>query len=482
MNNIEELKRVIEYKMPLWRENINLFARDMFAFEADEWQKKGFEDVVNRNRVAIKSGQGVGKTAFTAVVVWWFISCFPFPKIICTAPTRQQLHDVLWAELAKWQQRSPVLKRLFKWTKTYIYFIGQEERWFATARTATKPENMQGFHEDNLLFIVDEASGVNDDILQAIIGTLSGGNNKLIMLSNPTKRSGIFFDAFNSDVSMYARKTVNAEDVSRVNRENIEMIKRKFGESSNVYRVRVLGEFPLEEDDVFITEDLIRKSIQTEISIGTQIALGINGYKQNPEKIYQVDIGCDVARFGNDRTCITYRINEVVKIYKKVNGKNTTWTTGSILQLYRHIREVYRYDGDINVKVDDGGVGGGVVDQLRAAQERDPYYKGMLLRAINFGQPIHHRYYYDTTTYMLGVIRDLILPYDDEGNKRKPQLILPDDDEMIAEFSCRKYDFVTGGKQKVESKKAMKERNLPSPDIADSIALTCLPVPERRRK
>lgn len=482
MNNIEELKRVIEYKMPLWRENIDLFARDMFAFEADEWQKKGFEDVVNRNRVAIKSGQGVGKTAFTAVVVWWFISCFPFPKIICTAPTRQQLHDVLWAELAKWQQRSPVLKKLFKWTKTYIYFIGQEERWFATARTATKPENMQGFHEDNLLFIVDEASGVNDDILQAIIGTLSGGNNKLIMLSNPTKRSGIFYDAFNSDVGMYARKTVNAENVSRVNRENIEMIKRKFGADSNVYRVRVLGDFPLEEDDVFITEDLIRGSIDTEIPIDTQIALGINGYKQNPEKIHQVDIGCDVARFGDDRTCITYRINEVVRIYKKVNGKNTTWTAGSILQLYRYIREVYEYDGDIYVKVDDGGVGGGVVDQLRAAQERDPYYKGMLLRAINFGQPIHHRYYYDTTTYMLGVIRDLILPYDDAGNKRKPQLILPDDDEMIAEFSCRKYDFVTGGKQKVESKKAMKERNLPSPDIADSIALTCLPVPGRKRK
>lgn len=482
MNNIKELKSIIEHKMPLWRKDIDLFAKDMFRFEADQWQKKGFEDVVNKNRVAIKSGQGVGKTAFTAVVVWWFISCFPFPKIICTAPTRQQLHDVLWAELAKWQQRSPLLKKLFKWTKTYIYFIGQEERWFATARTATRPENMQGFHEDNLLFIVDEASGVQDDILQAIIGTLSGGNNKLIMLSNPTKRSGIFFDAFNSDVSMYARKTVNAEDVLRVSRENIDMLKRKFGEKSNVYRVRVLGEFPLEEDDVFITEDLIRGSINARIPEDTQAALGINGYRQDPSKIYRADIGCDVARFGDDRTCITYIINEVVKIYKKVNGKNTTWTAGSILQLYSYIRDFYGYDGVINVKVDDGGVGGGVVDQLRAAQERDKYYEGMALRAINFGQPVGHRYYYDTTTYMLGIIRDLILPYDDEGNKREPQLILPDDDEMIAEFCCRKYEFMTGGKQKVESKKKMKERNLPSPDIADSIALTCLPVPEKRRK
>ena len=59
--------------------------------------------------------------------------------------------------------------------------VGNEKRWFAVARTATKPENMQGFHEDNMLFIVDEASGVADPIMEAILGTLSGKNNKLLL-------------------------------------------------------------------------------------------------------------------------------------------------------------------------------------------------------------------------------------------------------------------------------------------------------------
>ncbi len=63
------------------------------------------------------------------------------------------------------------------------------------AKTATKPENMQGFHEDNMLFIVDEASGVADTIMEAILGTLSGENNKLLMLGNPTKTSGVFMTA-----------------------------------------------------------------------------------------------------------------------------------------------------------------------------------------------------------------------------------------------------------------------------------------------
>lgn len=70
--------------------------------------------------------------------------------------------------------------------------VGNEKRWFAVARTATKPENMQGFHEDNMLFIVDEASGVADPIMEAILGTLSGANNKLLMCGNPTRTSGTF--------------------------------------------------------------------------------------------------------------------------------------------------------------------------------------------------------------------------------------------------------------------------------------------------
>lgn len=84
-------------------------------------------------------------------------------------------------------KQSPLLKALLKWTKTKVEVRGYSERWFATARTATTAENMQGFHEDNMLFIIDEASGVSDEIIEAILGTLSGKNNKLLMCGNPTK-------------------------------------------------------------------------------------------------------------------------------------------------------------------------------------------------------------------------------------------------------------------------------------------------------
>ncbi len=215
-------RRFFQKKVPVYRQDPVIFVREVLRFEPDEWQSRALQDLARSSKVAIKSGQGVGKTSMEAVALLWFICCFPFPRIVATAPTKQQLHDVLWSEVSKWMNRSPLLSTLLKWTKTYIYMIGNEKRWFAVARTATKPENMQGFHEDNMLFIVDEASGVADPIMEAVLGTLSGENNKLLLCGNPTRTSGTFFDAFNSDRALYRCHTVSSADSPRTNKENIE--------------------------------------------------------------------------------------------------------------------------------------------------------------------------------------------------------------------------------------------------------------------
>jgi len=459
MNRLDFFKQ----RIPAYRKDVALFAKEQFGFNSDDWQKAVFADVVTDNRVSVKSGQGVGKTAATAIIVLWFLTCFPYPRIVATAPTKQQLNDVLWSEVAKWQEKSPVLKRILKWTKTYIYMKGYEKRWFAVARTATKPENMQGFHEDNMLFIVDEASGVADAIMEAILGTLSGENNKLLMLGNPTKTSGVFYDSHTRDRSLYKCHTVNSETVSRVNKANIEGLKRKYGENSNVVRVRVYGEFPMQEDDVFIPLSLIEKSIMTDFD--------------EDEKVFQIDIGCDVARFGDDKTVIGYRVGRKAEIYKKFHGQDTMKTAKMVANLGLELMEKHKHIKCIPIKVDDGGVGGGVVDKLRELKRDYPKrYSWMMIVPVHFGMPIKHKYYSDTTTYMMSVVRDLISDVDEDGNPKEVELILPNDSDLVGQLSCRKYDFKGNGKQYVESKKDMKERGLTSPDEADCILLVCLPV------
>lgn len=92
-----------------------------------------------------------------------------------------------------------------------------------------------------MLFIVDEASGVADPIMEAILGTLSGENNKLLMCGNPTKTSGTFFDAFHADRTQYKYITVSSGDSPRTDKDNIASLDRKYGKDSNVVRVRVMG-------------------------------------------------------------------------------------------------------------------------------------------------------------------------------------------------------------------------------------------------
>lgn len=462
-------KDFFKKRLPMYRKDIVLFAKEVLLFTPDDWQAKAFADVVKHNRVSIKSGQGVGKTGCEAIILLWFLCCFPFPRIVATAPTKQQLHDVLWSEVAKWQSKSLVLSSILKWTKTYIYMIGYEKRWFAVARTATKPENMQGFHEDNMLFIVDEASGVADPIMEAILGTLSGENNKLFMCGNPTKTSGVFYDSHTRDRVLWKCHTVNSANSPRTNKENIEALKRKYGEDSNVYRVRVLGEFPLQEDDVFIPLSLIETSIMTELPTN--------------EKVLTIDIGCDVARFGDDKTVIGYKIDKQAFIHSKINGQDTMKTAKIIAQLGLRLKDKHKFTGRIAIKVDDGGVGGGVVDKLRELKNDYPgHYGWMQIMPVHFGQPIKHKYYHDTTTWMMSVVRDLISNVDDEGNPKEVELILPNDDDLVGQLSSRKYNYQGNGKQKVESKKEMKARGLSSPDEADCMLLVCLPVKLKKEK
>ena len=106
------------------------FFEEILDMTPDDWQRDVLNDLVQYPKISVRSGQGVGKTALEAGAVIWFLVCRPYSRVIATAPTMQQLYDVLWAEIAKWLNNS-LVKDLLKWTKTKIYMVGDEERWFA---------------------------------------------------------------------------------------------------------------------------------------------------------------------------------------------------------------------------------------------------------------------------------------------------------------------------------------------------------------
>jgi len=434
------------------------FAEDMLDFDADDWQKAAMNDVAQYPRTSIRSGQGVGKTAFEAALVIWFLCCRPNPKVVCTAPTKQQLHDVLWAEVAKWLESSMV-KNLLKWTKTKIYMIGHEERWFATARTATKPENMQGFHEDYMLFIVDEASGVSDPIMEAILGTLSGEENKLLMCGNPTKTSGVFYDSHNRDRSRYRTHKVDSRDSKRTSKENIQMLIDKYGTESDVVRVRVYGEFPKAEADAFIALELAELAASARVDpISDTLHLGV-----------------DVARFGDDETVIAPRIGMKVFNLKCYNKQDTMVTAGWVIKTGKDMLKQFPQLRYVEIKVDDSGVGGGVTDRLNEVI-REEGLRGWKVIPINNGsKPTRNEeeHYENRGTETWADLRDILQEAFSKHMQGNPiEVELPNDERLITQLTQRKYRMTSKGKIALERKEDMKKRGLDSPDRADAVVLS----------
>lgn len=445
------------------------FVEDIIGATPDEEQAKILHSVFANPMTSVRSGHGVGKSTVEAWSVIWFLCTHPFPKIPCTAPTQHQLFDILWAEVSKWIRNSKALSNELILTKEKLYMRGYSEEWFAVARTASKPDALQGFHADHLLYIIDEASGVDDSIFEPVLGALSTPGARLLMCGNPTQLSGFFYDSHNKNRASYSTFHIDGRNSDRVPQDFVDTIIRMYGENSDVFRVRVAGDFPLQEDDIFIPLPLVERSIMTEYTPSII-----------PSTIH---IGCDVARFGDDKTVIGYKVDEKASFYKKRHGQDTMKTADDIVQLGQELVSKYHPTDPIPVKIDDGGVGGGVVDRLRQIKRNDPErFWWLEVYPVKFGQRIKHKYYDDSTTYMMSVVKHLLAPYDERGQPKPVQLILPDDDDLVAQLSGRKYYITEQSKIRIESKDAVKKRGQPSPDEADCILLCCLPVkPPKRR-
>ena len=449
------------------------FVEDIIGAKPDPVQAAILQSVADNQMTSVRSGHGIGKSTVEAWCVIWFMVTRPYPKIPCTAPTQHQLFDILWAEISKWLRHCPTLNNELVWTKEKVYLKEHPEEWFAVGRTASTPDALQGFHAEHVLYIIDEASGVKDKIFEPVLGSLSTKNAKLLMCGNPTQLSGFFYESHNKNRASYKTFHIDGRNSPRVSKEFVETIIRMYGEDSDVFRVRVAGEFPLAEDDVFIPLPLIERSIMTE-------------YKPL-QKPHLIHIGCDVARFGDDKTVIGYRTDEKVTIYKKRNGQDTMKTADDLIELGQNLVQRYKLDPTkdipIAIKIDDTGVGGGVTDRLRQLQRNDPKrYWWYEVVPVIFGKKIAHKFYDDTTTYMMAVVKRLLQPFDEEGIPKPVELILPNDDDLVAQLSCRKYSMTDNSKIKLESKKAMKARGLPSPDEADCLLLICMPVKPKKPK
>ena len=409
--------------------------------EPEKWQKEVLTSIVENDRVSVRSGHGVGKTAMLSwLILHWLITRYP-SKIACTAPTAHQLEDVLWGEVAKWYRRMPDgLKQLLRVSRDRVEVVDAPQESFSVARTARKeqPEAFQGFHSENMLFIIDEASGVEDIIFEVGEGSMSTPGAKTLMTGNPTRTSGYFYDSFHSSRNMWQTFKVGCVDSSMVGEKYLEQMAEKYGKTSNVYRVRVLGEFPAGDEDAVIPLALIEEAVHRQVN-------QVEG---------SMVWGLDVARFGSDRSSLAKRMeNTLTEPIKFWRGKDLMQLCGIVTEEYNRMKG---WEVPNEILIDSIGVGAGVVDRLSEL--------GLPARGINVAET-------PSIQTRFNRLRDELWWKAREWFEER-NTTLPNQDELIAELSMPRYNYTSAGKLKVESKAEMRKAGMQSPDLADSLCLT----------
>lgn len=426
----------------LYRADPVLFVKEVLGVDPDEWQKDFLTAVASGERkISIRSGHGVGKsTTASWAMLWFLLTRYPV-KVVVTAPTSAQLYDALFAELKRWVKELPQpIQDLLDVKQERIELKASATEAFISARTsrAEQPEALQGVHSDNVMLVADEASGVPEAVFEAAAGSMSGHNALTILLGNPVRSSGFFFDTHNRLKDEWWTKRVSCIDSKRVSKEYVDDMKSRYGEESNAFRIRVLGEFPKSDDDTIIPMDLLESAKHRDT----------RAYEDAP-----IIWGLDVARFGSDSSVLCKRQSNVVHTLERWRNLDLMQLTGAVVAQYEACDHKNR---PAEILVDSIGLGAGVVDRLRELK--------LPARGINVSE----------SPAMGGTYLNLRaeLWHKAKAWLEKRDCKIPNNEDLIGELATVRYTFTSNGKIKIESKDDIRRRGLKSPDMADAFVLT----------
>jgi len=392
--------------------------------------------------VSARSGHGVGKTSCLAWMLLHFLYFFPEALVPCTAPSGHQLFDVLWAEAGRWWDKlDPWWKNQLLITKSRIDYTGPGSKRFAVARTARaeKPEALAGFHSKNILFLIDEASAIHNAIFEVAEGALSTPGARVVMASNPSRGDGYFYDSHHGDAADWTRLHFSCEDSPLTTQKYRDKEARKYGVDSDVYAIRVLGNFPSKSSDVLIALDVVESCYGREVDnvVSPRIA------------------GLDIARFGDDASALVVRQGAVIRHIEDWRNKETMWTVG-------HVKHLFSQKLFDKVAVDVIGMGSGVVDRLK--ELRIPVVEVNVAESAAAREDFHRlrdELWWRAKEFMEAKVGGV-----DIKNVTMEKFM-----DLAAELSSVRYDY-RGARLRIFSKKEMKKLGMASPNIADAFNLT----------
>lgn len=439
-----------------WIAHPDDWVRDRFHVEPDPWQAECLARFPTSAKIAIAAAKGAGKTTLEAWLIWHYLSTRPHCRGAATSITRDNLRDNLWAELALWRDKDPLLCDQFDLTAQRVFHREHPQTWFIAARAwpreasaETQAATLAGLHADRTLFVIDESGGVPDPVVLAAEASLSTGKEgHVVQVGNTLRRSGPLWRASQSGSDWdYTRVTGDPDDPLRAPRISAAWARSmiaQFGADNPWVRVSVFGEFPTSDFNALIShaevaEACARSWRDEDIAAAPRI------------------LGVDVARYGGDASCIARRQGLRMlpaKIRRSLDSvEGASWVAS----------EWNGWDARACFVDDTGGYGAGWVDQLRVLGHA-PVGVGFARKADD------QRRFFNKRAEMYQRLVEWIRA----GGS------IPKDSEIARVLPEMQYAF-RGDAMLLEAKEQIKLRLGHSPDETDAAALTfAAPVAARR--
>ena len=400
-------------------------------------------------RVAVASGHGTGKSHLLAWLLDWHERVYFKSTAMLTATNIEQCRSVIWKyldevieDMAKnWPWQSHYF---IKETKRY-YARGYKDSWYVLPKTASKakPENVAGQHGNVYMVVVDEASGVIDEIHGVLRGALTHENNRYVMVSQPTRPVGHFAEAFSSLKDIYTTFNLNAEESPIVSKKFIEEKLAEYGgHHSPEYQIKVLGRLPDNLSGFLIPktwcEDAQRVIIEHVEDWGWVVTVDV------AEGVYRDSSVWTIARvsgYGAERRV------EVVECREFLDLDEIKFAR----ELYQRVQEL----DHVTVAVDADGPGRTVILTLEEL--------GMTVERIHWGLPPHteadRKRYKNQRAYASVKAREAIF-----ANRMR----MGAGKKLVEQASRIPYKIDEAGRYTILPKEQMKTQGLKSPDLFDT--------------
>lgn len=447
-----------EKRLTRWRDDPVCFSREVLG--KDVWDKQAdlLRRIAKNRRVAVRSGHKIGKSLSACIVALWFAVTRPGARVILTSASNRQIREILWREL-KALYRDALVDLGGHLADTPAgglrWSNGSEIIGFST----DEPERMAGLSGPHLLFVCDEATGIPDEIFEAIEGNRAGGAY-VVMFSNPTKTSGTFFGAFHDAADLWDRVRVSSEET--INAECGEIIipglatadfvaekVREWGRESSLFRVRIGGDFPTHSSNSVVGLDDVFRSTRDWNPLSARLAKG------------SLVAGLDVARYGDDENAICLRRDDTVPVPIHILGPGDgPDVAGKALDyVYDHMNPEEREDPtQVVLCVDIKGPGASPYDFLRYNETLPLTIVGVDVSA----RPRNPRKYFNTRAEMWFRAAEW---FRDGG-------LMPHDAKLENELLAHTYLFRSASQVQIVSKEDVRKIIKRSPDRAESLCLT----------